>query len=61
MDAATGPTTISSEMAAKAESHDLLTLGVEEEYLLVDTVEPLPAWRMRASLLRRRATRMMAR
>jgi glutamate---cysteine ligase / carboxylate-amine ligase len=40
MDAATGPTTISSEMAAEAESHDLLTLGVEEEYLLVDTVEP---------------------
>src|SRR5919112_667384 len=39
MDAATGPT-ISSEMAARAESHDVLTLGVEEEYLLVDAVEP---------------------
>jgi carboxylate-amine ligase len=33
-------TTISEEMAEKAESHDLLTLGVEEEYLLVDAVEP---------------------
>jgi carboxylate-amine ligase len=40
MDAATGPTTISTELAEKAESHDLLTLGVEEEYLLVDSVEP---------------------
>jgi carboxylate-amine ligase len=40
MDAATGPTTISTELAEKAESHDLLTLGVEEEYLLVDPVEP---------------------
>jgi carboxylate-amine ligase len=33
-------TTISEEMAEKAGSHDLLTLGVEEEYLLVDAVEP---------------------
>jgi glutamate---cysteine ligase / carboxylate-amine ligase len=41
MDAATGPTTISTELAAKAETHDLLTLGVEEEYLLVDAVEPV--------------------
>jgi carboxylate-amine ligase len=40
MDAATGPTTISPELAEEAESHDLLTLGVEEEYLLVDPVEP---------------------
>jgi carboxylate-amine ligase len=40
MDAATGPTTISAELAEEAESHDLLTLGVEEEYLLVDAVEP---------------------
>ena len=35
-----GGTTISEEMAEEAESHDLLTLGVEEEYLLVDAVEP---------------------
>jgi carboxylate-amine ligase len=40
MDAATGPTTISPELAEEAESQDLLTLGVEEEYLLVDAVEP---------------------
>ena len=40
MDAATGPTTISAELAEKADSQDLLTLGVEEEYLLVDAVEP---------------------
>jgi carboxylate-amine ligase len=40
MDTATGGTTISAELAAEAESHDLLTLGVEEEYLLVDAVEP---------------------
>jgi carboxylate-amine ligase len=33
-------TTISEEMAEKAESHDLLTLGVEEEYLLFDADEP---------------------
>ncbi|HEU4347128.1 MAG TPA: glutamate--cysteine ligase [Actinoplanes sp.] len=37
---ATGPTTISDELAERAESQDLLTLGVEEEYLLVDAVEP---------------------
>nr|WP_296064682.1 glutamate--cysteine ligase [uncultured Actinoplanes sp.] len=40
MDAASGGTTISEELAEEAESHDLLTLGVEEEYLLVDAVEP---------------------
>jgi carboxylate-amine ligase len=40
MDAATGPTTISAELAEEAESQDLLTLGVEEEYLLVDAAEP---------------------
>ena len=33
-------TTITGEMAAEAASQDLLTLGVEEEYLLVDAVEP---------------------
>ena len=33
-------TTISEEMAEEAEAQDLLTLGVEEEYLLVDAVEP---------------------
>ncbi|WP_030436372.1 glutamate--cysteine ligase [Actinoplanes subtropicus] len=27
-------------MAERAESHDLLTLGIEEEYILVDAVEP---------------------
>ena len=40
MDAATGPTTVSPEVAEKAESQQLLTLGVEEEYLIVDAVEP---------------------
>lgn len=40
MDATTGPTTISPELAEEAESQDLLTLGVEEEYVLVDPVEP---------------------
>ncbi len=35
-----GGTTISDEMAEEAESQDLHTLGVEEEYLLVDAVEP---------------------
>jgi glutamate---cysteine ligase / carboxylate-amine ligase len=39
MDSA-GGTTISEEMAEEAESHDLLTLGVEEEYLLFDAEEP---------------------
>lgn len=33
-------TTITAEMADEADSHGLLTLGVEEEYLLVDAVEP---------------------
>lgn len=32
--------TISEEMAGEAATQDLLTLGVEEEYLLVDAVEP---------------------
>ncbi|GIE79686.1 putative glutamate--cysteine ligase 2 [Actinoplanes philippinensis] len=36
-------TAISPELAAKAERDDLLTLGVEEEYLLVDAVEPRAA------------------
>jgi glutamate---cysteine ligase / carboxylate-amine ligase len=40
MDAASGGITISAELAEEAESHDLLTLGVEEEYLLVDGTEP---------------------
>lgn len=40
MEAAPSPTTISGELAELAESRDLLTLGVEEEYLLVDAVEP---------------------
>jgi len=35
-------TTISEEMAGEAAAHGLLTLGVEEEYLLVDAVEPHP-------------------
>jgi carboxylate-amine ligase len=34
------PTAIPQELAEQAESRDLLTLGVEEEYLLVDAVEP---------------------
>ena len=40
MDAATGPTTLPAEMAEEAEAKDLLTLGVEEEYLLVDPDSP---------------------
>ena len=40
MDGAPLPTAISEELAEQAESLDLLTLGVEEEYLLVDAVEP---------------------
>lgn len=36
-------TTISEEMAGRAEARGLLTLGVEEEYLLVDAVEPRAA------------------
>ncbi|WP_433791983.1 carboxylate-amine ligase [Actinoplanes sp. CA-252034] len=36
-------TAISPELAAKAERDDLLTLGVEEEYLLVDATEPRAA------------------
>ncbi|GIF09910.1 carboxylate-amine ligase [Actinoplanes siamensis] len=38
--AAEGTTTIDPQLAARAERRDLLTLGIEEEYLLVDTVEP---------------------
>ncbi|MFI5494647.1 glutamate--cysteine ligase [Actinoplanes sp. NPDC051859] len=37
---ATGATTISDKLAERAEAQGLLTLGVEEEYLLVDAVEP---------------------
>jgi carboxylate-amine ligase len=33
-------TTITEEMAGEADAQGLLTLGVEEEYLLVDAVEP---------------------
>src|SRR3954451_21353990 len=40
MDASTGRTTISTELAEAAEAQNLLTLGVEEEYLLVDAHEP---------------------
>ena len=40
MDTASGGTAISEELAEAAEAQDLLTLGVEEEYLLVDAVEP---------------------
>jgi len=32
--------TISAEVAEQAQAQGLLTLGVEEEYLLVDAVEP---------------------
>jgi carboxylate-amine ligase len=41
MDGATGPSTISPELAEEAEAQHLLTLGVEEEFLLVDADEPL--------------------
>ncbi len=40
MDTGTGPTTIAPELAEEADAHGLLTLGVEEEYMLVDAVEP---------------------
>lgn len=40
MEAGSGPTTISAELADAAQARDLLTLGVEEEFLLVDAVEP---------------------
>jgi carboxylate-amine ligase len=40
MDTASSGITISAELAEEAESHDLLTLGVEEEYLLVDGTDP---------------------
>lgn len=39
-DAPVGSTTVPDEMAELADEHGLLTLGVEEEYLLVDAVEP---------------------
>jgi carboxylate-amine ligase len=35
-----GSTTVPEEMAERAEAHDLHTLGVEEEYLLVDAQGP---------------------
>jgi carboxylate-amine ligase len=37
---ADGTTTIDPRLAARAERRDLFTLGIEEEYLLVDAVEP---------------------
>ena len=37
---AAGATTISEELADEAQAQGLLTLGVEEEFLLVDAVEP---------------------
>ncbi|HEY0002347.1 MAG TPA: glutamate--cysteine ligase [Actinoplanes sp.] len=40
MDAAAGGTTISEELAEEAAAQDLLTLGIEEEYLLVDADDP---------------------
>ena len=43
METATEGTEISPELAAKAERNDLLTLGVEEEYLLADATEPRAA------------------
>ena len=43
METATEGTEISPELAARAERDDLLTLGVEEEYLLADATEPRAA------------------
>ncbi|MEU4559653.1 glutamate--cysteine ligase [Actinoplanes sp. NPDC023936] len=40
MDTATEGTSLPADIAAEAERHDLLTLGIEEEYLLVDAAEP---------------------
>lgn len=40
METVTEGTELPPEIAAEAERHDLLTLGVEEEYLLVDATEP---------------------
>ena len=40
MDAATEGTVLPAEIAAEADRNDLHTLGIEEEYLLVDAVEP---------------------
>ncbi|MBB2946227.1 carboxylate-amine ligase [Actinoplanes lutulentus] len=41
MDTATeGSTVLPAEIAAEADRQDLLTLGIEEEYLLADAVEP---------------------
>lgn len=39
MEVATGGTTVSAELAAEAGANDLLTLGIEEEYLLFDGAE----------------------
>ncbi|MEU4687625.1 glutamate--cysteine ligase [Actinoplanes sp. NPDC023714] len=40
MDAATEGTVLPADIAAEADRNDLHTLGIEEEYLLVDAVEP---------------------
>jgi carboxylate-amine ligase len=40
MDATAQGTTLPAEIAAEADRYDLHTLGIEEEYLLVDAVEP---------------------
>ncbi|MEU4426299.1 glutamate--cysteine ligase [Actinoplanes sp. NPDC024001] len=40
METATEGTELPAEIAAEAERHDLMTLGIEEEYLLVDAAEP---------------------
>ncbi|MBG0561839.1 carboxylate-amine ligase [Actinoplanes aureus] len=40
METATEGIELPADIAAEAERHDLLTLGVEEEYLLVDATEP---------------------
>ncbi|BBH64584.1 putative glutamate--cysteine ligase 2-3 [Actinoplanes sp. OR16] len=40
MDAVTEGTVLPADIAAEADRNDLHTLGIEEEYLLVDAVEP---------------------
>ena len=40
MEIATEGSALPAEIAAEAERNDLLTLGIEEEYLLVDATEP---------------------
>ncbi|MFC7527738.1 glutamate--cysteine ligase [Actinoplanes sp. GCM10030250] len=40
METVTEGTELPAEIAAEAERHDLMTLGIEEEYLLVDATEP---------------------